>query len=100
MTRGKIRLPDVFFRWGGEEFLIILKECRLDDAFGVAEKIRKAVGSTPTSYKDREIPATISLGVAEYCSGEDVDVLLSRTDTALYVAKNKGRDRSETQPEC
>ena len=85
----------MLFRWGGEESLIILKDCRLDDAFNVAGKIRKVVSQTPTRHKNQDIPAAISLGVAEYHPEENIDTVLSRTDTALYTAKHNGRNRSE-----
>ena len=94
-ARGNIRIPDALFRWGGEEFLIILKECGLDHAFDVAEKIRKAVANSPTLHKNKKIPTTISLGVAQYLHEESVDVMLSRIDKALYSAKHNGRDRTE-----
>ena len=94
-ARGNIRIPDALFRWGGEEFLIILKECGLDYAFDVAEKIRKAVANSPTLHKDKKIPTTISLGVTQYLQEESVDAMLSRVDKALYTAKHNGRDRTE-----
>jgi len=93
-----IRSSDVLCRWGGEEFIILLKECTIDDAFNMAETIRAAVKETPAFYEGKEIAATISLGVAQYRAPESQESMLSRVDGALYDAKHKGRDRSGKAP--
>jgi len=98
ITRSSMRASDVMFRWGGEEFLIILRGCNLDNAFNTAEKIRKAVRDVPALYKGTEIPATISLGITQYVTQDNEDTIISRADKALYAAKRNGRDRSEIQP--
>jgi diguanylate cyclase (GGDEF)-like protein len=96
-TRQNIRNEDVLSRWGGEEFLILLKECDLANAFLLAEKIRKAIKNAPFRFNGREIPVTISLGVAEHKPGEGIDALFNRVDRMLYLAKQNGRDRSEKE---
>ncbi len=95
LTQETVRASDVLCRWGGEEFLILLKECNLDGAFFIAEKIRDTVSRTPIEYKKEKIFTTISSGVAQYVSSEKEDILLSRVDTLLYRAKENGRNRSE-----
>jgi diguanylate cyclase (GGDEF)-like protein len=95
LTRGVLRDSDILCRWGGEEFLILLKDCRLDDAYTISEKIRKTVRDTPAVYQGKKIESTISFGLSQYRPFEKEDSLLSRVDTLLYTAKNKGRDRSE-----
>ncbi|MCP4673317.1 MAG: diguanylate cyclase [Desulfobacula sp.] len=92
-----IRDSDAFCRWGGEEFLILLKECSLDDAYLIAEKIRKAVFNASIVYKGEKIFATISLGIAHYHSDEDQAALLNKVDKLLYFAKENGRNRSEKE---
>jgi len=94
-----IRSNDVICRWGGDEFLIILKECGLKDAITTAEKIRKEIKAHHAMYQEKSIYATISLGVTEYARGDTRDGLLNRADRALYAAKAGGRDRCETAPE-
>ncbi|WP_457552485.1 sensor domain-containing diguanylate cyclase [Desulfobacula sp.] len=92
-----IRDSDVLFRWGGEEFLILLKECSLDDAYRISEKIRQTMQDTPTVYKGHKIFSTISLGVCHYHPFENEDSLIARVDKLLYKAKQKGRNRSEIE---
>jgi diguanylate cyclase (GGDEF)-like protein len=88
LLRGQMRDADQIFRYGGEEFLIMLPETDLHDACIAAERLRKAV--------EREGLVTISLGVASYDDFvQTSDVLITNTDTALYVAKQKGRNRVE-----
>jgi diguanylate cyclase (GGDEF)-like protein len=98
IAAGCLRSSDVISRWGGEEFLILLKQCDINKAFNIAEKIRIAVDKSPTLYEGREISATISLGVAQYRNMESEESLFSRVDKALYEAKNQGRNRSISIP--
>lgn len=83
-----IRLEDVVFRYGGEEFLIFLEHTDKKNAHMVAERIRNLV----SLY----IPTTISIGVGTYPDDEqNFDNLLSKVDQALYKAKELGRNRVE-----
>ncbi|MBT3387909.1 MAG: GGDEF domain-containing protein [Desulfobacula sp.] len=93
-----IRESDVLCRWGGEEFLILLKECDLDDAYEISEKIRKTIQDTPIVYEGKTIFSTISLGVSQYHLPETEDRLIYRADKLLYQAKQNGRNRSEIEP--
>ncbi len=93
-----LRSSDVICRWGGEEFLILLKQCDIHEAFNIAEKIRRSVGKTPTLYEGKEINLTISLGVAQFQDMESEESMFSRVDKALYEAKNQGRNRSISIP--
>ena len=95
LTIGCIRESDMLCRWGGEEFLVLLKDCDLTNALDMAEKIRKTVKDTTISYKGEVIQTTVSLGVAQYRPTDEQDILLSRVDDALYRAKMKGKDRFE-----
>jgi len=95
LTLAIIRESDMLCRWGGEEFLILLKECDLTNASGMAEKVRQSIKDRPTLYKGEEIPATISISVAQYNPTDNDDSLLSRVDNALFLAKAKGKDRVE-----
>lgn len=101
VVRSSIRDSDLLFRWGGEEFIVILKKCGLDMAFDMAEKIRLRIASSPAGFGGRSITVTVSLGVAEYMKDESEDSLLRRVDEALYRAKQNGRNRVEmsVQPE-
>lgn len=97
--RSSIREADMLFRWGGEEFLVILKACPQQRALALAETIRQQLQQTPLRFETRSIAVTASLGVAEYLPPEDVDLLFKRVDLALYSAKAKGRNRAEAASE-
>ncbi len=92
-----IRDSDILCRWGGEEFIIILKECGINEAYKISEKIRKTVEETPVIHRDRTISSTISLGVAQYLPFELKDNLIIRVDQLMYLAKKHGRNRTEKQ---
>jgi diguanylate cyclase (GGDEF)-like protein len=87
-----LRDVDTAFRLGGEEFLILLPSTALDDAVAVAERLRIAVSETPVAAIGRRV--TASFGVTELGRGrEDWETAMRRADTALYRAKDEGRDR-------
>jgi diguanylate cyclase (GGDEF)-like protein/PAS domain S-box-containing protein len=87
--RAAVRQSDAVARWGGEEFVILLRNCALDDAVSRAEKIRGQISDTTFP---RVGTVTASIGAAELTGAEDVASLLSRADTALYEAKRSGRN--------
>lgn len=88
-----IRDEDRAVRWGGEEFLVLMLESDVDQAYIAAERIRKAVGDTPFEIDDLRLPITLSLGVAEYAGEDEPTSLIARADQALYNAKDTGRNR-------
>jgi diguanylate cyclase (GGDEF)-like protein len=90
-----IRESDFFGRWGGEEFIVLLRDAGIEDAYRQAERLRHAVKDNPYIHEGDPILVTISIGIAQYRHGEGEDKLLSRTDKALYLAKENGRDRTE-----
>ncbi|GLS27637.1 diguanylate cyclase [Marinibactrum halimedae] len=86
---------DSICRYGGEEFALILPSTNLENAAFVAEKIRKTVEITQFSHNGTPIPLTISVGVASVAYGQQckLDEIVQAADTALYQAKDKGRNR-------
>jgi diguanylate cyclase (GGDEF)-like protein len=87
-----IRKVDYCFRWGGEEFLLLLTETGLEEGLATAEKLRQKF------ERENLLPSgrlTISFGVATWRSGWDQAEWIQNTDTALYKAKNLGRNRVE-----
>jgi diguanylate cyclase (GGDEF)-like protein len=91
-----LRTNDCIARYGGEELVVLLPEAGLDMAARVAERIRRAIGSTPIPHENVDIPLTVSIGVAQWGGEpESLDQLLDRADQALYAAKQGGRDRVE-----
>lgn len=87
-----IRKHDLAGRLGGEEFALCLVGAPLETAATIADRIREQVSAL--SFDDLPgLRCTISVGVAEFVPGENLDGLLKRADTALYAAKQQGRDQ-------
>jgi len=91
---GSLRESDLIFRWGGEEFLVVLRDCEGENALHLADKLREAVAASPLAVNGASLHATISVGVAERTEDEDIDHLIGRADQALYLAKRDGRNCS------
>jgi diguanylate cyclase (GGDEF)-like protein len=89
-----LRMGDLFGRYGGEEFAVILPNTELTGAHDVAERIRKTIENNAIEYQGKNINVTVSIGIAvmnEYDARyEDI---ISRADIALYKAKNSGRNQ-------
>jgi diguanylate cyclase (GGDEF)-like protein len=87
-----VRSIDLAFRYGGEEFAIILPETQMDDAYRVSERIRKTIESKTSS---KAMPITISLGIATWpTDGVMKEEIIGCADAALYRAKQAGRNRT------
>lgn len=87
---------DVICRYGGEEFVIILPHTRLQDADRVANQLRQTLANKHITRKgtNEDLGAvTISIGATQYQKGEESEVLVARADTAMYQAKQAGRNR-------
>ncbi|MBJ7221259.1 GGDEF domain-containing protein [Brenneria sp. L3-3C-1] len=87
------RHSDQVCRWGGEEFVVLLDNCNLDNARQRAETLRHDIEMAEVMYQEEPIHVTISCGVAEYQADETLDMLINRADMALYQAKQQGRNR-------
>ncbi len=94
LFKKSVREIDIVGRYGGEEFLIILPDCELNEAVKVAERIRSAVEAFEF---ESHIHMTISGGVAEYHTGS-IEDLIAAADQYLYEAKESGRNRIEYLP--
>ncbi len=94
-VQDSLRASDLVFRYGGEEFVVVLSGIQEDNALKLAEKIRKDVEKEYFVDKDQKLKVTISLGVACVKEGESEIELFERADKAMYVAKSKGRNRVE-----
>lgn len=91
LARGALRNTDVICRWGGEEFVIWLRGCGIDDAQAIAEKIRTEIRDR--RFGGEDVAVTASLGVVEHRRGDTLEQTLRRADHAMYTAKREGRDR-------
>jgi diguanylate cyclase (GGDEF)-like protein len=91
---------DAAVRYGGEEFLLILRNVALDDAAGFAERLRQKIAAHNVLARnvfegDRSCYVTASFGVAKWQLSEDFHDVFRRADRALYHAKETGRNRVE-----
>lgn len=84
-----VRSTDTVARWGGEEFVIVLRDCLLEDAVARAEKLRRQIADA--SFPDVGT-VTVSVGAAQLTPDEDLPSWLGRADKALYQAKRAGRN--------
>ena len=90
---GRIRNTDIFARWGGEEFVLLLPETSLQDALKLCENLRKFVAAIECTEADS---ITASFGVTELLADDTVQTAFKRADDALYAAKKAGRNRVMT----
>ncbi|WP_019616590.1 sensor domain-containing diguanylate cyclase [Psychromonas ossibalaenae] len=88
-----IRKQDSFARWGGEEFVILLPDTRLEGAMTLAEKIRLVTAQSVTPFNGLEIQITATIGVSEVHKNEDFEQTFKRADQALFTAKDQGRNQ-------
>lgn len=96
------READPLFRWGGEEFLLLMPGCTLVEARERLESIRRDLHTHPLTLEDpgaADLAVTMSFGLTVHAAGEDSSQLLQRADQALYAAKHAGRDRICVCPE-
>lgn len=96
-VRELLRSSDCAARFGGEEFMILLRETPIDAAMALAEAVRAKIADAPF-----EVVGTVSasFGVAEWNHDEDAHALINRADRALYQAKERGRNRVVRAPDA
>jgi diguanylate cyclase (GGDEF)-like protein len=94
LASSSIRITDSFGRWGGDEFLLILPKTKGPEGVLIANKLRSRVSQ---SDEFKTYLLTISIGIAELKESDTIESLLSRTDKALYKAKDAGKDQAVLQ---
>ncbi|MBI2340954.1 MAG: GGDEF domain-containing protein [Deltaproteobacteria bacterium] len=94
LTAKLIRTDDIFARYGGEEFVILMRDTNGQNAVNLAERIRKAVCAQTVEYEGKQIPITISCGIASLKEAhEESQALVAEADKYLYASKEGGRNR-------
>lgn len=92
MINHSLRTSDMAFRFGGEEFVLLLPETAIQDAETVAERVRESVSQILSHDGKNSFSFTVSLGVAQLLTNEEGYHLFERADMALYEAKHKGKN--------
>ncbi|NDI84903.1 diguanylate cyclase [Undibacterium sp. B2R-29] len=96
IAKRSLRESDVICRWGGEEFLVLLKNCTLEKSTSIAENLRNTIAnndfSRTTDLTRGRLSVTVSMGVAQCRENESEDSVFERADLALYQAKENGRN--------
>jgi diguanylate cyclase (GGDEF)-like protein len=98
ILRDSLRKTDTAYRYGGEEFAILLPETKGEEALHFAERIRQAFESQDLTIPEKQnLSVTVSLGVVQYEIGEKLNSFITRADKNMYAAKNKGKNRIHFQ---
>lgn len=96
VVQDSVRSYDVYGRWGGEEFLLLLPQTDRDEALGVVQRIRSCINGICVPLEEGGVALSASFGLTALHDGEEApDVLLKRADQALFRAKHSGRNRVE-----
>ena len=96
LLANNLRVTDSIGRWGGEEFLALLPKTSIERAEMLADRCRGIVSSTSLSVDAKRVSPSVSAGVAEFRTGDDVTSMMKRVDAALYRSKSDGRNRVST----
>jgi diguanylate cyclase (GGDEF)-like protein len=92
-----LRKMDTAYRYGGEEFTVILPETSRGEVMTVAKRIKDAMENEKFSPRSgKSISITISIGATEYCPGERISTFVQRADKAMYLSKQRGRNQIST----
>ncbi|MDF2179764.1 GGDEF domain-containing protein, partial [Aliiglaciecola sp. CAU 1673] len=99
LIKQSVRKSDCVARVGGEEFAVMLPNTNPPNAKLTAEKIRQAIESSPLVFKNRTIPITVSAGVSAIINSDSqFELAITRSDKALYQAKQSGRNKVVLDP--
>ncbi len=94
-----LRGMDSAYRYGGEEFTVLLPETPITEAFNVAERIQRALTETQFKSMSGSISyITVSIGITDYCTNEDLSSFILRADKAMYQSKDKGKNNISVLP--
>ena len=93
VLRCNSRTNDYCFRIGGEEFVILLTDTRLDGAILISEHIRSIISDSVRASENPTLPVTVSIGIVEVMEDDDYKSLFKRADDYLYMAKSEGKNR-------
>jgi diguanylate cyclase (GGDEF)-like protein len=93
LLRNILRDGDKVFRYGGEEFVIILNRITAEKCEEIAKRILNTVSTNTLVYKGDSVNVTLSIGATKYCNGDTSDKIIDRADQALYYSKHNGKNQ-------
>ncbi|AYC33953.1 GGDEF domain-containing protein [Pseudomonas cavernae] len=93
-----LRKSDILCRWGGEEFIVLLKDTDSHAAYPLAEKLRQQIEACQFPFAGVDLQIKVSLGLTELRADDSLHSLIARADHALYRAKQGGRNRVCVEP--
>ncbi len=92
LIRSSMRKQDIFGRWGGEEFVLLLPETYLEGGKLLAEKIRQLISETPFVFGEHKLFITVTFGVYEYDKPQSLETCIRKADEAMYEGKRQGKN--------
>lgn len=92
ITKNRLNGNHKIYRWGGDEFIVLLENEGVDKSYIISELLRKDIEGN-NFLKESEI--TVSVGLVEYQDEKDIDILLKKADKLMYISKSKGKNRVE-----
>lgn len=93
IAAGSLRRTDTVYRWGGEEFIVLLNDTGIEGAVATAEKIRAAVEESECIFDGTAISVTLSFGCGDIDPARSAEENIAVCDRRLYIAKESGRNR-------
>jgi len=92
----EINKNDYIGRWGGEEFMVLMKNTKIDQAKLLMDELREKISKKSLSNRDSILTCTVSIGLSQWHdSSDDIESLFIKADRALYRAKKAGRNKVE-----
>lgn len=92
MLQNSVRQGTKLYRYGGEEFIIVLNRATLEETIAITGRILKEIDESKLLYKGHNIHLTLSAGISSYVAGDTAESLIERADRALYDAKDDGKN--------
>jgi diguanylate cyclase (GGDEF)-like protein len=93
----QLRDMDIFARYGGDEFVIVIPDANLDQASSIAERIRTSISEKPFIINGKKYSLFSSIGVSQTNANDDFSELLDRADRCMYYSKQKGQNQISTE---
>lgn len=91
--KSMVRSGDNVYRYGGDQFAVLINRCESDKAMGIAEKIRNKVEHSHLIYNGKTIEITVSIGATMHHANDDVDLFIKRTGMGLARSKDSGKNQ-------